>query len=156
MKIQIDTNAKTIKVEGNVKLSDLFDQLQKFFPDGEWEDYNLETNTVIHNWGNPIVINKPYNYPWWTGDVFCGTTSSTMIVNDHFNGTITNCGATTSAAVYNGAAGTDINHPNNQNFTLTTASSGGPIYIDMRNETAPEVATSGYCQTVGIYNIELN
>lgn len=161
MKMQIDTTAKTIKIEGDVKLSVLFDHLQKFFPGGEWEDYDLQTNTVINNWASPIIINKPYpivDGPYRgrqygevtftggtttiTGNPAC-VTGNTFVLDETFDGAITNCG-------------TDINHPNNQNFTLTTASSGGPIIIDMSNAPTPEVSTSGYCQTVGIYNIELN
>lgn len=138
--MQIDTTAKTIKIEGDVKLSVLFDHLQKFFPGGEWEDYDLQTNTVINNWASPIIISNPYPYPWTGSPFYVGGTTTitgsascgTYVLDDKFNGTITNCG------------------------TLTTASSGGPITIDMSNEPAPEVSTSGYCQTVGIYNIELN
>lgn len=76
MKIQIDTNAKTIKLESCEKLSALFDFLTKFFPDGEWEDYKLQTNTQIVNWGNPIIVQpspiwvNPYRH--YIGDVFCG------------------------------------------------------------------------------------
>jgi hypothetical protein len=111
MKMQIDTTAKTIKIEGAVKLSVLFDHLQKFFPGGEWEDYDLQTNTVINNWASPIIINKPYPYQW-TGSLFyvggattiTGTTISqsascgTYVLDSKSNGTITNCG--TSAGVH--------------------------------------------------------
>lgn len=152
MKMQIDTTAKTIKIEGAVKLSVLFDQLQKFFPGGEWEDYDLQTNTVINNWASPIIINKPYPYPWTGGPFYVGGTTTitgsascgTYVLDSKFNGTITNCTAT------------DITHPNNQFITLTATSSSGTMVVDMSNAPAPEVPTSGYCQTVGIYNIELN
>ena len=118
MKIQIDTNAKTIKIDGNVKLSDLFDVLQKFFPNGEWEDYDLETNTVINNWGNPIIINNPYLYPWWYK-------GNTYIVS---------------------ASGT----------TTTSGSVPGLMTIDMTDEPHPNIVTSGYISTAGVYNIESN
>ncbi len=66
MKLQIDTIAKKISIEGSPKMSDVFDALQKFFPDGEWEEYCLETSTVIHNWGSPIIYERPYLYPPYT------------------------------------------------------------------------------------------
>ena len=101
MKIQIDTNAKTIKVEGRVKLADLFDQLQKFFPNGEWEEYEIETDTAIYS-------TSPYqhNYPYFVSRTALSgtsniTTSSTAIIDDSFSGTITNCG--TSTVVYDSA-----------------------------------------------------
>lgn len=70
MKIQIDTEAKTIKLEGQVNLSEFVEKVEKLFPDGAWKEYKLETNTVIHNWANPIVIRDypvwPYrHYPYW-------------------------------------------------------------------------------------------
>lgn len=77
MKIQIDTTAKTIKLESCEKLSALFDFLTKFFPDGDWEDYELQTNTTIVNCGNQIIVNpspiwvNPYQYGY--GEVLCGT-----------------------------------------------------------------------------------
>lgn len=77
MKIQIDTSAKTIKLESCEKLSALFDFLTKFFPDGEWEDYELQTNTQIVNWRNPIIVQHPpywvNPYRYYTGDVICAT-----------------------------------------------------------------------------------
>jgi hypothetical protein len=44
MKIQFDTDHKTIKVEGNVKLADLVAALESFLPDGKWKEYTLETS----------------------------------------------------------------------------------------------------------------
>jgi len=77
MKIQIDTEAKTIKLEGQVILSEFIDKIEKLFPDGAWKEYKLETNTIIQNWGNPIVINpyNPYQFtspwrPYWVNGVF--------------------------------------------------------------------------------------
>ena len=97
MKIQIDTTAKTIKLESCEKLSALFDFLSKFFPEGEWEDYELQTNTKIVNWGNPIVVHpSPYwvnPYRYYTGDVICTTgTTTSMVINSQSGTTVTNCG----------------------------------------------------------------
>jgi len=65
MKLQIDTKAKTIKVDENVKFRDLIKVLKKMLPD-EWQDYSLAGSEVIY-WYNPI----PWYYesPWRIGDV---------------------------------------------------------------------------------------
>lgn len=57
MKIQLDTTAKTIKVEESVNLDELVKTLSKLLPNNEWKKFKLETNTVIHNWNSPIYTN---------------------------------------------------------------------------------------------------
>lgn len=67
MKLQLDTENKTIKIEGDVEFNELLKVLKKLFPNGEWKEYTLKTSTVINNWSNPIVI-KEYRdkyYPWY-------------------------------------------------------------------------------------------
>ena len=101
MKIQIDSSAKTIKIEGNVKLSDLIKHLESLLPKdcklGYWKDYELECTTVINNWNYPIIIKDytPYNpTPFWYQQpytVTCGTD----------NGGITYTSASTNTCVYN-------------------------------------------------------
>lgn len=71
MKIQLDTVSKTIKLESSEKMSKIIETLKKLFPNGEWKEFTLETNTVINNWNSPIVIREyrqpaPY-YPWYNG-----------------------------------------------------------------------------------------
>lgn len=84
MKLQIDTQTKTIKVEEKVNLEALFETLQRFFPSGEWKEFTLETNTVINTWTNPVVIPYyPYDYkplPWivTTGTGYYGTSGVTF------------------------------------------------------------------------------
>ena len=41
MKIQLDTTLKTIKLESDVKISDLIKILKKLLPDGEWKTFTL-------------------------------------------------------------------------------------------------------------------
>jgi hypothetical protein len=71
MKIQLDTVLKTIKVEEDVNLNELFTGLSRIFPNKEWKEYKLLTSAVIY-WSDPIVINpwpviNPYpTYPWIT------------------------------------------------------------------------------------------
>lgn len=63
MKLQIDTSAKTIKVEGSVKLSELVETLDKLLPK-VWKEFTLEANTTIVNWSSPIYIERTWpNYP---------------------------------------------------------------------------------------------
>lgn len=87
MKIQIDTKNKILKPEDDIKLSELIKNLKKLFPNNEWKDYILETNTTIQSWNNPIIIKEyvevektqpynpyPYNpYPWNLPTYMSGT-----------------------------------------------------------------------------------
>lgn len=63
MKIQLDTENKTIKLEKDVVLSKLIETLDKLLPNGEWKEFTLETNTVIHHWSNPVVLPSVIPYP---------------------------------------------------------------------------------------------
>ena len=68
MKIQLDTTNKTIKVESNVKLSDLVETLDKLLPNNEWKEFELQTNVTISSWTEPIIVEryKPEPvYPWY-------------------------------------------------------------------------------------------
>jgi hypothetical protein len=75
MKIQLDTDAKTIKIEGNVTIGDFIKKIKLLLPD-DWQKYKLETNTVIQQWASPIIIRnwpiRPWTQPWW--GVGAGTT----------------------------------------------------------------------------------
>lgn len=73
MRIQLDTTNKTIKLEDGVNLKEFFSKVQQILPNGEWEDFTLETNTTIQQWANPIIIKEypspyqpVYRYPWYT------------------------------------------------------------------------------------------
>lgn len=83
MKIQLNTIEKTIKLEENIKLGELFSKLEEMFPDLTWREYTLETGCTIV-WNNPIQITpilpqQPYipHYPWqepwitYVGDTSC-------------------------------------------------------------------------------------
>lgn len=56
MKIQLDTTAKTIKIEEDVKFSKLIETLKRLLPNNEWKEFTLETHTVINHWNNPYVV----------------------------------------------------------------------------------------------------
>lgn len=92
MKIQIDTTAKTISVEDDIKFSDLIKNLNLLFPKKEWMGYNLKVNVVINNWCNPITYTPTIYYDkqptWRSGEIICG--SSVTIPNDKSFGNYTN------------------------------------------------------------------
>ena len=56
MRIQIDTDQKTIKIEKNALLKDVIKTLNKLLPNGEWKEFTLETNATISHWCS--------HYPW--------------------------------------------------------------------------------------------
>lgn len=62
IKAQIDTVNKTIKLEENINLNDLFKAVSVLFPKDFWKEFTLEVNSII-NWTNPIIIERPYS-PW--------------------------------------------------------------------------------------------
>lgn len=84
MKIQLDTNSKTIKLDESVNLGELQEVLEKILPNNKWKNYKLETNTIINNWSNPIVIDRyPYNpYPWWSTQPYVVTNEVTYNPQD--------------------------------------------------------------------------
>jgi hypothetical protein len=69
MKIQIDTEAKTIQIEEPVKLADLMHVLGNLFPDGLWKEYTLKVGPIVP-WINPIPYDpqptNPLVTPWIT------------------------------------------------------------------------------------------
>lgn len=76
IKAQINTIDKTIKLEENINLNDLFKAVTVLFPENLWKEFTLEVNTVI-NWNSPIIIErdyspwnpyKPFQEPWITYD----------------------------------------------------------------------------------------
>ena len=89
MKLQIDTLNKSIKLEQDVTFSELIETMEKLFPKGEWKSYTLETNTVIMNWRDPIIINPHPVYPvyptpswpWWQNPITCDTGTGVEITS---------------------------------------------------------------------------
>ena len=85
MKLQLDSEKKTLKIEGNVKMSELVKHLEALLPKdcklGHWKDYELECNTIINNWSYPIVV-KDYFYPWYQQPYITYTTSTNTGFNE--------------------------------------------------------------------------
>jgi len=69
MKIQIDTNEKTLTIEQDLKISELIEVLNKLFPDGEWKEYTLKTE-IINNWTYPIYIERYPSCPGYWKTIF--------------------------------------------------------------------------------------
>lgn len=95
LRISLDTENKTIKVEGTPNMGELVSQLKKLLPKdspfGAWDTYSLISDISIR-WYNPIYI--PYSPP--TEDVTyaisCGgtgimTTSGVYNIEFQANGT---------------------------------------------------------------------
>jgi hypothetical protein len=58
MKLQINTEEKTIIFEESIELDKLVKWMQATFPNGEWKKYKLEPK-VISLWNNPAYV------PWY-------------------------------------------------------------------------------------------
>ena len=95
MKIQVDIVNKTIKVEGDINLQVLFKHIKQFLPDGQWKEYELETNTVI-NWNTgpiyPTYPVLPYYLTWQPDQYFPTITCGTIDLSSTADTTITGNG----------------------------------------------------------------
>lgn len=72
MKLQLDTNLKTIKVEESVNLGELMEAIEKLLPN--WKEFKIEP-TVMTEFVNPIVIDR-YRWPirpYWYDHVTVGS-----------------------------------------------------------------------------------
>lgn len=80
MKIQLDTEKKTIKIEEDASLEKLMSFMQATFPDN-WKEYKVLTNTII-NWTTYPQYVWP-NWTWRPYDVYCGTSATSTFTNPH-------------------------------------------------------------------------
>ena len=53
MKLQIDFDNKTIKLEEKVNLGELFNQLEEILPDLKWREFELEVGSITNHL-NPL------------------------------------------------------------------------------------------------------
>ena len=58
MKIQLDFDRKAIKVENNVNFGEFMKKIKQIFPNGEWKEFDLETNVSI-NWYPQYTYTEP-------------------------------------------------------------------------------------------------
>ena len=81
MKLQIDANNKTIKVEEDVNLFEFIEVVHKTIHPDVLKEYKLITGSIIE-WNNPIIIYRdqwhyplypinpyPLSPPYWVGDL---------------------------------------------------------------------------------------
>lgn len=71
MKLQLDTDKKTIRIDGNVELKELLESLEKLLPKGLWKEFTLENNPLIH-WESPIIIQEKH-IPYWPTPIWINT-----------------------------------------------------------------------------------
>lgn len=81
MRLQIDTVLKTIKLENNIKIRELIENLKTLLPN-DWMDFTLETNVTI-GWTNPIYIR---DYPYWGDYPWYKTTTTSPYIGDITSG----------------------------------------------------------------------
>lgn len=83
MKLQVNTEEKTIVLEESIELDKLFETVKKLFPENEWKKYKLEPK-IIQSWNNPIVIDRfpTYPLPWWNQFFYVTPPSSPTITYD--------------------------------------------------------------------------
>lgn len=84
MKLQLDTTAKTVKIESDIKVSLLIKTLKALLPN-DWKDFTLKVNTTIVGWTNPIIFpnySTPPSHPWYYGtSITLGDGNSTISGN---------------------------------------------------------------------------
>lgn len=96
MKLQLDFDNKTIRIEEKVNLSLLYDTLKRLLPQGEWKEFDIEAYNKFL-WNDPIVIpSTPYvpyvptiptqpivpnPYPWWINPVVTCDTPGNYSIN---------------------------------------------------------------------------
>ncbi len=87
MKLQLDTTAKTVKIESDIKVSLLIKTLKAMLPN-DWKDFTLQTNTIIQHWTNPIIYQpyiQPYQQPWYftcqSTNTYSGLTSGSNVTS---------------------------------------------------------------------------
>ena len=68
MKLQINTDDKTITIEENINLGELYEALFEMFPKFAWKEYTLIPVKAIEHWTNPVTYPvRPWNeLPWIT------------------------------------------------------------------------------------------
>lgn len=63
MKLQIDFELKTIKLESDINFGEFVEKIQTMLPD--WKEFKISTNTVIQWREYPVWRYRRYNdWPW--------------------------------------------------------------------------------------------
>lgn len=103
--IKLDTNSKTITVDGNPNLKELFNGLKTLLPKdspfGCWEEYKIECNNST-NW-YPYYVYTNQNQWWNTPFTYTVDCNTTIGSSDNVTLTTTNstdCDLTQNQGVY--------------------------------------------------------
>ena len=64
MKLHIDTEKKTVAMEGSCKVATVFNYLMSWFPE-DWEDWTFITNWEPTKYKELIVIKEVVRNPYW-------------------------------------------------------------------------------------------
>lgn len=112
MKLQLDTENKTIKIESDILLKDLVRTLEKLLPKGEWKEFTLQTHTTINNWNSPIVIREYPRYKYWEQPWYSALSSKEEFNKDFSLNKVNNLKAINSVSLKAGTFNLEL--PNNE------------------------------------------
>jgi len=90
MKLQLDTENKTITIEEDVNLHEFYEQINNILPGGLWREFTLKVEK-IREWNNPITVtpHTPINpYPPTYPQIWYGTSNTDIIGGNNL--TLTN------------------------------------------------------------------
>lgn len=84
MKLHVDTEKKTVAIEGDVKVSTVFNYLMSWFPE-DWEEWIFITFKPTIQYKEIIVHKDVYRSPYWNPwQVTYGDTTNKMLVNPSY------------------------------------------------------------------------
>ena len=88
MKLQLDLDNKVISLEERVNLLELYNTLERLFPQGEWKEFNIEAGITVSIKSDPQpyipyipIFPSPTTtpYPWWANPVItCDSVSYSL------------------------------------------------------------------------------
>lgn len=97
MKLHIDTEKKTVMMEGEVPVATVFNYLMSWFPE-EWELWNFVPYKETIQYKEVIVEKNVWRNPYWNPwnpVVYCGTGGVGSLTASNINGTLTTNGLNT-------------------------------------------------------------
>jgi len=84
MKLHIDTENKTVAIEGQVKVANVFNYLMSWFPE-DWEDWKFIPFTSTIQYKEIIVHKDVWRNPYWNPwQVTYGDTKSNGLLNPSY------------------------------------------------------------------------
>ena len=104
MKIQLDTDNKTITIEEDVNIYEFYEQINGILPGGVWREFTLKV-TKITEWKDPITLphTSPFNPDPWTIPNTPGTLDNPIwyTTNTDVNATVGVDGVELNTGTYN-------------------------------------------------------